>query len=154
METDIEFLEHTFDQMKEVGLIETKAAFSQVILGKGASYLTSMSARDRIVPMEVFDHVSLRLFDRAQQANAAIAAMEAELCLAIKRASQEAAIRDAFEEHRCRRLAEELSGVHDADVDDEPAPATSSFVQTVLRKTGLAKVAMVGRRAAQDRTLH
>ena len=37
MESDIEFLEHIFEQMKDAGLIETKAEFSQMLLGKGAS---------------------------------------------------------------------------------------------------------------------
>jgi hypothetical protein len=139
MDSDIEFLEYIFDQMKEAGLMETKAEFSQLLLGKGPSYLTSMSARDRIVPMEVLDQMSLRLLDRAERAKAAIAAMEVELCAAVASAHRGSEIRNEFEDHRRRRLAAELSDVDDTKNDHSHAPTTSRFVQMMLRTAGLVK---------------
>lgn len=53
MVSDIEFLETVCERMQEVGLVQSKAEFSTRMLGKGPSYLTSMSARDRKVPDEV-----------------------------------------------------------------------------------------------------
>lgn len=135
MDSDIEFLEHIFDQMKEAGLVETKAEFSQMLLGKGPSYLTSMAARGRVVPMEVLDHMSLCLLDRAAKSRAAITEKEAALCRILADADREAEIRNAFEEHRRHRLAEELEDFEVAGTP--PAPQTSPFIQTVLRKTGL-----------------
>jgi Predicted phage phi-C31 gp36 major capsid-like protein len=51
--SDIEFLEAVCERMQQVGLVQSKAEFSTRMLGKGPSYLTSMSARDRQVPEEV-----------------------------------------------------------------------------------------------------
>lgn len=53
MVSDIEFLEELCERMQQVGLVQSKADFSTRMLGKGPSYLTSMSARDRKVPDEV-----------------------------------------------------------------------------------------------------
>ena len=53
MGSDIEFLEAICERMQEVGLVQSKADFSTRMLGKGPSYLTSMSARDRKVTDEV-----------------------------------------------------------------------------------------------------
>jgi len=53
MVNDIEFLEAVCERMQQVGLVQSKAEFSTRMLGKGPSYLTSMSARDRQVPEEV-----------------------------------------------------------------------------------------------------
>ncbi len=53
MVSDIEFLETVCERMQQVGLVQSKADFSTRMLGKGPSYLTSMSARDRKVPDEV-----------------------------------------------------------------------------------------------------
>lgn len=53
MVSDIEFLETVCERMQQVGLVQSKAEFSTRMLGKGPSYLTSMSARDRKVPEEV-----------------------------------------------------------------------------------------------------
>ena len=57
MISDIEFLEAVCERMQQVGLVQSKAGFSARILGKGPSYLTSMSARDRKVPDEVMTHL-------------------------------------------------------------------------------------------------
>ncbi|MGE6784721.1 hypothetical protein ACQKGL_19600 [Ensifer adhaerens] len=53
MVSDIEFLETVCERMQQIGLVQSKADFSTRMLGKGPSYLTSMSARDRRVPDEV-----------------------------------------------------------------------------------------------------
>lgn len=53
MVSDIELLEAVCERMQQVGLVQSKAEFSTRMLGKGPSYLTSMSARDRQVPEEV-----------------------------------------------------------------------------------------------------
>ncbi|MCP2155877.1 UNVERIFIED_ORG: hypothetical protein J2S29_002211 [Rhizobium sp. SLBN-170] len=58
MVSDIEFLEAVCERMQQVGLVQSKAEFSTRMLGKGPSYLTSMSARDRKVPDEVMAFLS------------------------------------------------------------------------------------------------
>lgn len=61
MSSDIEFLEIVCDRMQQVGLVQSKADFSARMLGKGPSYLTSMSARDRKVPDEVIGFLAGQL---------------------------------------------------------------------------------------------
>jgi len=61
MISDIEFLEAVCERMQQVGLVQSKADFSARMLGKGPSYLTSMSARDRKVSDEVMTHLVERL---------------------------------------------------------------------------------------------
>jgi hypothetical protein len=61
MTHDIAFLEKVYERMHQAGLVESKAVFSMCILGKGPSYLTSMSARDRNVPEEVIVHLRERI---------------------------------------------------------------------------------------------
>ncbi len=57
MAHDIEFLEEVYERMQQAGLVQSKVEFSTRMLGKGPSYLTSMSARDRKVPEEVVAHL-------------------------------------------------------------------------------------------------
>ncbi|MCJ8052777.1 DUF4158 domain-containing protein [Shinella curvata] len=61
MNNDIEFLENVCERMQQVGLVQSKADFSARMLGKGPSYLTSMSARDRKVPDEVMTFLAGQL---------------------------------------------------------------------------------------------
>lgn len=61
MINDIEFLETVCERMQQVGLVQSKADFSARMLGKGPSYLTSMSARDRRVPDEVMGYLRQQL---------------------------------------------------------------------------------------------
>lgn len=61
MVSDIELLEAVCERMQQVGLVQSKAEFSTRMLGKGPSYLTSMSARDRQVPEEVVAFLSHQL---------------------------------------------------------------------------------------------
>ncbi|UDF28490.1 UNVERIFIED_ORG: hypothetical protein LHK14_13325 [Roseateles sp. XES5] len=61
MVSDIEFLETVCERMQQVGLVQSKADFSARMLGKGPSYLTSMSARDRKVPDDVMTFLAGQL---------------------------------------------------------------------------------------------
>ncbi|ARO31292.1 hypothetical protein NXC14_CH03388 [Rhizobium sp. NXC14] len=61
MTHDIAFLEKVYERMHQAGLVESKVEFSTRMLGKGPSYLTSMSARDRNVPQEVVAHLRDRI---------------------------------------------------------------------------------------------
>lgn len=72
MISDIEFLKAVCERMQQVGLVQTKADFSARMLGKGPSYLTSMSARDRKVPNEVITHLVERLQSSALEDEAAL----------------------------------------------------------------------------------
>lgn len=74
MVSDIEFLESMCERMQQVGLVESKTAFSTHMLGKGPSYLTSMKARDRHVPHEVMASFRQRLEGEIEDAKAMIAA--------------------------------------------------------------------------------
>jgi hypothetical protein len=154
MDSDIEFLEHIFEQMKRAGLIETKAEFSQTLLGKGPSYLTSMSARERCVPMEVLDQMSIKLLDRTISTNAAIAEMETALSQIMAQAHRQGEIRSQFEEHRRKRLGIELSGMGDCVIENTLAPTTSRFIRAVLRKAGLVKMVNFHGDMSPARTLH
>lgn len=49
----IEILDQAFVLTQLLGLAKTKAEFSEKLLGKGASYLSSMSARDRCPSRDV-----------------------------------------------------------------------------------------------------
>lgn len=73
MVSDIEFLEAVCDRMQQVGLVQSKAEFSRTMLGKGPSYLTSMSARDRKVSDEVVASLTRKLQKDVADDDAAIA---------------------------------------------------------------------------------
>lgn len=49
MATGIDLLEHIFQQLHDARLVGSKAEFSERLLGRSRSYLTSMRARDRHV---------------------------------------------------------------------------------------------------------
>lgn len=72
MVSDIEFLEAVCERMQQVGLVQSKAEFSTRMLGKGPSYLTSMSARDRQVPEEVVAFLTGQLTADREADDAAI----------------------------------------------------------------------------------
>ncbi|ANM18240.1 hypothetical protein AMK06_CH03366 [Rhizobium sp. N541] len=61
MVSDIKLLETICEHMQKVGLVQSKADFSTRMLGKGPSYLTSMSARDRKVPDQVIAFFTAQL---------------------------------------------------------------------------------------------
>ncbi len=52
MATGIDLLEHIFQQLHDARLVGSKAEFSERLLGKSRSYLTSMRARDRHISNE------------------------------------------------------------------------------------------------------
>lgn len=53
MTTGLNLLEDIYQQLHHAGLIGSKAEFSERFLGKSASYLTSMRARQRQVSNEI-----------------------------------------------------------------------------------------------------
>ncbi|TAA58861.1 DUF6626 family protein [Shinella sp. JR1-6] len=78
MNNEIEFLETVCERMQQLGLVQSKADFSARMLGKGQSYLTSMSARDRKVPDEVIAHLAGQLQDGIAHDDAALAGLHEE----------------------------------------------------------------------------
>jgi hypothetical protein len=61
MTQGIEFLETIFKQLHEAGIIRSKGEFSERLLGKSPSYLTSMRARQRVISGEVIMGLGDRL---------------------------------------------------------------------------------------------
>lgn len=53
MTQGIEFLEIIYEQLHEAGIVRSKGEFSQRLLGKSPSYLTSMRAKQRVVSSSV-----------------------------------------------------------------------------------------------------
>lgn len=53
MTQGIEFLEIIYGQLHEAGITRSKGDFSERLLGKSPSYLTSMRAKQRVVSSEV-----------------------------------------------------------------------------------------------------
>jgi len=78
MSNDIEFLETVCERMQQLGFVQSKADFSARMLGKGPSYLTSMSARDRKVPNEVIAYLARQLQDGVAGDDAALAGLREE----------------------------------------------------------------------------
>lgn len=78
-ECDLDYLEEMYTRMQEAGFTISKADFSQEFLGKGASYLTSMRARQRNVPEEVFHSFAQKLQTQVDEEAERIRAHENEL---------------------------------------------------------------------------
>jgi hypothetical protein len=53
MTQGIELLEIIYGQLHEAGIIRSKGEFSERLLGKSPSYLTSMRAKQRVISSEV-----------------------------------------------------------------------------------------------------
>ena len=53
MTRGIEFLEIIYGQLHEAGIVRSKGEFSERLLGKSPSYLTSMRAKQRVISSEV-----------------------------------------------------------------------------------------------------
>ena len=53
MTQGIEFLEIIYGQLHEAGIVRSKGDFSERLLGKSPSYLTSMRAKQRVVSSSV-----------------------------------------------------------------------------------------------------
>ncbi|WP_332713273.1 DUF6626 family protein [Pelagibacterium mangrovi] len=53
MTQGIEFLENIYGQLHEAGIVRSKGEFSERLLGKSPSYLTSMRAKQRAVSNQV-----------------------------------------------------------------------------------------------------
>lgn len=53
MTQGIEFLEIVYRQLHEAGIVRSKGEFSERLLGKSPSYLTSMRAKQRVISGEI-----------------------------------------------------------------------------------------------------
>lgn len=53
MTTGMELLEAVYGQLRAAGVVQSKAEFSEMLLSKSPSYLTSMRAKQRVVSSEV-----------------------------------------------------------------------------------------------------
>ncbi len=53
MTEGIEFLERVYGQLHEAGIVRSKGEFSERLLGKSPSYLTSMRAKQRVISSDV-----------------------------------------------------------------------------------------------------
>lgn len=53
MTQGIEFLEQVYGQLQEAGIVRSKGEFSERLLGKSPSYLTSMRAKQRDISSDV-----------------------------------------------------------------------------------------------------
>lgn len=53
MTTGIELLEEVYEQLRAAGVVQSKREFSEKLLGRSPSYLTSMRAKQRTVSDEI-----------------------------------------------------------------------------------------------------
>lgn len=80
MTQGIEFIELIYGQLHEAGIIRSKGEFSERLLGKSPSYLTSMRAKQRVISSEVImglgDNLMAELADLGSEpAHAEISAL-------------------------------------------------------------------------------
>lgn len=61
MTQGIEFLEIIYGQLHQAGIVRSKGEFSERLLGKSPSYLTSMRAKQRVVSGDVVMELGDRL---------------------------------------------------------------------------------------------
>ncbi|WEJ32835.1 DUF6626 family protein [Devosia sp. SD17-2] len=80
----IEFLELLYGQLHEAGIIRSKSEFSERLLGKSPSYLTSMRAKQRVVSSEVIMVLGDNLV--AEIADLATDPAHIEICALLRRA--------------------------------------------------------------------
>lgn len=123
MVSDIEFLEAVCERMQQVGLVQSKADFSARMLGKGSSYLTSMSARDRKVPDEVIAYLTEQLQDGLAGDDAALAGLH-----------EEATRHERNRKHRADMLKWVARHRATEPVRDEPRQRLSSIPQSLREK--------------------
>ncbi|MGY5808445.1 hypothetical protein ACXHXG_12075 [Rhizobium sp. LEGMi198b] len=107
MAHDIEFLKEVYERMHRARLVQSKVEFSTRMLGKGPSYLTSMSARDRNVPEEVVAHLRETIVGDLNDIEIKATELEEQLR------------RFRLEQAQCRDV---LDWIADADRLDEPKP--------------------------------
>jgi hypothetical protein len=122
MISDIEFLEAVCERMQQVGLVQSKADFSARMLGKGPSYLTSMSARDRKVPDEVMAHLAACLQGGIVEDETALA-----------RLTDAVARREHDRKHRVDML-EWLARHRAVETAPEPPRQQTRYVSSMLAK--------------------
>jgi hypothetical protein len=125
---NIDFVEGVFEDMQRLGLVRSKSEFSEHMLGKATSYLTSMRARDRNVPGEVVDHMRSALAEHIVAFDAMIVASETNLSRQYEMTVQSRKLLAKID----RRLSV-------TDPETSPAPATSGFIAQILRVAGLPR---------------
>ncbi|THF50775.1 hypothetical protein [Allorhizobium terrae] len=130
MGLDIELLETLYQRLLEAGLVQSKVEFSTELLGKGASYLTSMSARERHVPEAVFHSLLERIELDQKSAECRIKELEVEH------------LRCRAQQYQ-RKLVAEL--LHERLSADEPRPgvcarAWLSALRPLLHSIGLYRI--------------
>jgi hypothetical protein len=84
MTQGIEFLEIIYGQLKAAGIIRSKGEFSERLLGKSPSYLTSMRAKQRIIASKVIEDLSHSLLAEIEGYGPDVA--NVEVCALLRRA--------------------------------------------------------------------
>src|SRR5690606_895615 len=73
MTDGIEFLELIYGQLHEAGIVRSKGEFSERLLGKSPSYLTSMRAKQRAISSKVIvdlgDNLMAEIAERSDPAH-------------------------------------------------------------------------------------
>jgi hypothetical protein len=80
MSEGIEFLERVYEQLHEAGIIRSKGEFSERLLGKSPSYLTSMRAKRRKVPTHIIMGLGDTLLTSLRSNSA-----DPEMCVVLRR---------------------------------------------------------------------
>jgi len=84
MDRGIEFLELIYEQLRGAEIVRSKGEFSERLLGKSPSYLTSMRAKQRVISSEVMVILGDNLM--AEIAELGSEAKQAEILAALRRA--------------------------------------------------------------------
>jgi hypothetical protein len=106
--------------------------FSRRFLGKGSSYLTSMSARDRQVSDEVFEHLANELERANEQGMLQVEDLEAQLTSLLRQQKHRAEILDWTIANRQRKADDALDALLEDTRDDG-----CSLFDRLLRRAGL-----------------
>ena len=133
MNKDIEFLEIVCERMQQVGLVQSKTEFSTQFLGKGPSYLTSMSARDRQVSDEVFQQLAEKLGQASEEGMAEVEDLEARLTSLLRQQKHRAELFGWTVAHRQRKADHALDAVLEDTLGND-----RSLFDRFLRRAGLA----------------
>lgn len=134
MNRDIEFLEGIWIRMLDAGMVQSKGQFSTEMLGKAPSYLTSMAARDRNIPFEVFDALADEV-KRASEAEALrIEDLESKLLAMLRGQKVREMLLSNIVDHQCEKSDAALDMIIERDPSD-------TFLSKVLKHAGLARIA-------------
>lgn len=138
MVSDIEFLEAVCERMQQIGLVQSKTEFSTRMLGKGPSYLTSMSARDRQVPDDVMAFLTDQLTVDIKADDVAIFVLSEQLAQRQRDQLQRNDLLGWIEHHRALPTEDMVKGL----AEPKGAVSTSSIRQKLIRWLSRRRVAM------------